>query len=267
MSYPDTATVADIVRDVAASEIVPRFQNLTAEDIREKKPGDLVTVADEAAEEALTRRLSALLPGSLVVGEEAVAANPAVLELLKSKAPVWVIDPVDGTINFAQGRPEFAVLLALVQDGRTLAGWIYDPIAGRMAMAEEGGGAWLDGARLHVTHGAARSDLRGLIGANAHRRKLEGQVGPGKLVGSLGALRCAGQEYLSLLTGAADFTAYRRIMPWDHAAGALLYREAGGQAALLSTGESYAPTTLSGGLLLAPDLGSWSALRALLTTE
>lgn len=269
MTRPDAAAIADIVRDVAATEIVPRFRNLAAGDIREKRPGDLVTIADEAAEQALTRRLSALLPGSLVVGEEAVAADPAVLDLLKSDRPVWVIDPVDGTMNFAKGHEGFAVILALVQHGRTLGGWLHDPLTGRMAVAEQGSGTWLDGTRLQVRRVTHRplGRLHGLAGANAHRKKLEAHVGEGRLLDRIGALRCAGQEYLTLLTGEADFSVYRRIMPWDHAAGALMYQEAGGHAALLTNGEDYSPAALEGGLLLASDFDVWNAVRGALTAE
>ena len=94
-------SVAAIVAEVAAEELMPRFRHLASGDVRDKGPGDPVTVADEAAERALTRRLAGLLPGSLVVGEEAASADPAVVDRLSQDNPVWIIDPVDGTTNFA----------------------------------------------------------------------------------------------------------------------------------------------------------------------
>src|SRR5215467_2079228 len=97
----DLARVTALIEETAALEILPRFQKLAAGDIREKTPGDFVTVADEAAEAHLTPLLAALLPGSLVLGEEAAAADSLLLDRLLGEPAVWVVDPVDGTGNFA----------------------------------------------------------------------------------------------------------------------------------------------------------------------
>src|SRR5258706_1538626 len=110
----DVERVDRIIREVARTEIVPRFRMLRAGDIREKSPGNLVTAADMASEAALTRRLGEILPGAVVLGEEAAAEDEGLFGLLAGDAPVWIIDPVDGTINFAHGRPGFAVIVALV---------------------------------------------------------------------------------------------------------------------------------------------------------
>ena len=113
--------------------------------IRSKSsPNDLVTDADIASERVLTAALSALLPGSRVVGEEAADADPQTLNWLAGPAPVWLVDPVDGTVNFAQGRECFAVVIALCIGGTTIAGWIYDPINALMVRARCGEGAWLE---------------------------------------------------------------------------------------------------------------------------
>lgn len=138
MSAVDLSKVAAIIAEVSAAEIMPRFRNLAAGDIRKKKGDETVTVADEVAERALTPRLMALLPGSVVVGEESVAEKPELMDLLAGDAPVWVIDPIDGTRNFAAGKAEFAVMLALVRHNETLAAWILRPITGASYMAEAG---------------------------------------------------------------------------------------------------------------------------------
>ena len=107
MSNPrfDSAQVAQLIRDVAAAEITPRFRALAAHEVREKKPGDLVTIADETAERALIPALQGLLPGSVAIGEEAISIDANLLSHLEhAERPVWVIDPVDGTVNFAHGR-------------------------------------------------------------------------------------------------------------------------------------------------------------------
>lgn len=102
----DPEAVAAIIREVARDEVLPRYKTLEAHEVRSKShPGDLVTAADEAAELALAARLRDLLPGSVVVGEEGTAANPGLLDRLTEDAPVWVLDPIDGTRNFAHGVP------------------------------------------------------------------------------------------------------------------------------------------------------------------
>ena len=262
MSLPDPEKVAAIIREVAATEIVPRFRALSAGDIREKSPGDLVTIADEAAERALTVRLADLLPGSLVVGEEACAADPAILSRLNGGAePVWIIDPVDGTSNFANGRPTFAVLLALAVKGQTVAGWIYDPLGERMAIAQAGEGAWMAGTRLRARPGGAIPDLRGSLSTKffpAEEKKRMESLRPH--FASTYRLFCAAHEYLNLLTGKGQFAVYNRTMPWDHAAGALAYAEAGGHVAKWD-GSPYHPGDVSGGILMAGDQPTWTALR------
>jgi len=153
----DIDRVSRLIVEAAAEEIMPRYTKLAAGDVREKGPGDLVTVADEAMEHRLTALLQDLLPGSAVVGEEAAARDGAVLRRLATDEPVWIIDPVDGTSNFAQAKGDFGVMVALVVGGRGVAGWIYDPVGGRMATAELGAGAWLNGKRLSV---AAAPEIR-----------------------------------------------------------------------------------------------------------
>src|SRR5215470_17897885 len=106
---------------------MPRYAKLAAGEVREKGPGDLVTVADEAVERRLAPELGQMLPGSVVLGEEAAAADPSRIELLDGTDPVWVIDPIDGTANFAEARGDFGVMVALVRHGEVLSSWIYDP--------------------------------------------------------------------------------------------------------------------------------------------
>ncbi|WP_434619620.1 inositol monophosphatase family protein [Azospirillum sp. B2RO_4] len=259
---PDIDRVSDLIRSVARTEIMPYFQKLDASGIRQKTgPTDLVTLADEAAERALTPALSALLPGSRVIGEEAASEDERVLDRIHGDDPVWIIDPVDGTINFAQGRPMFAVIVALAWKGETVAGWIHDPVDGRMATAVKGQGARLNGSRVHV---APAVPLPQMVGALSTRfcaeelgRQLEERsAGLGERV----CLSSAAQEYLRLLEGRAHYSLYHRLMPWDHAAGVLMHAEAGGYSALID-GTPYRPGLLNGSILLAPDRENWQALQ------
>jgi len=263
----DIAEVSALIEAASADEIVPRFGKLAVGDVREKGPNDLVTVADLAMERRLTSALADLLPGSTVVGEEAVADDAQIQDRLNGDAPVWLIDPVDGTSNFAEGRPAIAVIVALVQHGRTVAGWIHDPLGGVTATVEQGAGAWLGGDRLRV---APSTDPTAMIGAlnfkyfpDALRERLKARR---DRVSAVRPLFCAGQEYLRLARGQIHFAQFWRIKPWDHAAGVLLHREAGGHAARIN-GEPYRPTDREGGLLLAPDAASWRALHDTLLGE
>jgi fructose-1,6-bisphosphatase/inositol monophosphatase family enzyme len=252
---PDADKVGRIIAEIAAAEIMPYFEKLGHGDVTEKGPGDLVTVADVAAEKQLSAALAALLPGSLVVGEEGVAADSSVLDVLAGETPVWLIDPIDGTANFAGGIPLFAVMVALVRDGKAMMGWIHDPVSRRTATAASGEGAWLDGTRLTV------AATTGSPGARLGNRRLARlTAGKTDLVETVFNYRCAGHEYIALASGAAQFAYYNRLFPWDHAPGELLHREAGGIAARLD-GTPYVPRGVETGLLLAHDEATWTALR------
>lgn len=253
---PDILRVDALIREVAASEILPRFGRLATGDMSEKQPGQLVTIADTEAERKLIPLLEGVLPGSVVVGEEGVAARPGLLGAVSGEGPVWLVDPVDGTQNFAEAKPVFATMVALLVNRRAVASWIYDPIADRMASAETGSGAFLEGERLGVAPAVVLAEMKGrLTGRTA--KKLKGKIG------SSFYQRCAGHEYLALARGEAHFALFRRLYPWDHAPGELLVREAGGYARRLDR-TAYEPSEVDATLLLAPDGRSWDALRALI---
>jgi fructose-1,6-bisphosphatase/inositol monophosphatase family enzyme len=235
----DATKVEDIIRHVAATEVMPRFQNLAAGDIREKNPGDFVTVADEASEKALSQLLRELLPGSDVVGEEAVAKDLRVLEKLKGDAPVWVIDPIDGTYNYSHNRSTFGILVALVHRGITTHGFAYDAPGDRMAVAELGAGATLNGRKTALAQRG--NDLAGLVcqggGAQAwHFDKIR------PLFKQVVNHRCSLHDFMDVYTGAADCVVHiNRATPWDHAANVLISGEAGGVTTILD-GEVYDPS-------------------------
>lgn len=257
MTVVDPGRVDNIIRETAREIILPRFQCLTAEEVREKRPGDLVTIADTEAERALTRRFADLLPGSLVVGEEAVAGDPAVLDRLSGQGPVWIIDPVDGTSNFANGRSLFAVIVAMVVEGRTVQGWIHDPLNDRTAIAALGDGAWIGDRRLRVSPDGPVADMVGSVGL----RKAADTVA--RSVRELVRQGSAAHDYLALAEGRIQFAYFRRLRPWDHAAGVLLHGEAGGTSALMD-GQPYRPLFTESAMLLTPGQPSWDRLALLL---
>ncbi|MCF4141126.1 inositol monophosphatase [Streptomyces sp. Tue 6430] len=238
--------VEDAVREAAAAEILPRFRQLAAHEVDQKTgPHDLVTDADRNAELYLTKALAALLPGSVVVGEEAVHANPAVYEAIRGDAPVWIVDPVDGTRQFVHGDDGFCTLVALARHGVVHASWTYAAARGRLATAVRGGGAFLDGERLFAGPPAPGRDL---TVATSHpdyttddqKRALLGLWTDGVAPRACGS---AGLEYLAVARGELDATAFSWEAAWDHAAGLLLVEEAGG-AHLTLGGE---PFRITGG--------------------
>lgn len=277
-TIPEPTAVIGIIREVAASEILPRFRNLGANDVAHKRrPGDLVTIADTESERHLSARLRALLPGSAVVGEEGAEADPGVMAALGATAPVWLLDPVDGTVNFASGIPCFAVIVGLCIGGETRAGWIYDPLAGETMWAIAGEGAWTEDAsghraRLQISAGRPLAAMRGSLSRRAGERLVaafaaepDGAEAGGQAP-SWVRYGCVGREYMDVCRGILDFAQYARLKPWDHAAGVLIHREAGGRGALRGTRTAYRaePQIVEDTLLLAPDLPTWQTLDRLL---
>ncbi len=264
------SSLMGVMAEVAAAEVLPRFRGVMSESARTKTgPDDLVTDADIAAERALGIALSALLPGVVMVGEEAVSADPTVLDRLSGDDLVAVVDPVDGTWNFAHGLPIFGMILALVQGGRTLAGVIHYPVTGDFIAATPGGGAWhvaADGARTRLSV-AAPAPVAELSGFIAPRRMARAeQVALAALqFRATQTLRCSAWEHRAICSGAMGFLLTEGLMPWDHAAGVLIHAEAGGFSALLDGG-AYRPTLTAGHLLLAPDAETWDSVRGVFVT-
>jgi fructose-1,6-bisphosphatase/inositol monophosphatase family enzyme len=223
--------VEEAVRKAAAAEIMPRFRQLAAHEIDQKTgPHDLVTDADRKAEEYLTGALTALLPGSVVVGEEAVHANPATYEAIRGDAPVWIVDPVDGTRQFVHGDPGFCTLVALALDGVVHASWTFAPAREEFATAVRGRGAVVDGTPLRSGSPAPGSELRVATShpdytTEEQKRALLGLRTEGVRPRPCGS---AGLEYLAVARGELDATAFSWEAAWDHAAGLLLVEEAGG---------------------------------------
>jgi fructose-1,6-bisphosphatase/inositol monophosphatase family enzyme len=262
------ATAADrAIREAVRAEVLPRRRQLAAHEVIQKTgPHDLVTVADRRAEEHLTRSLTALLPGSVVVGEESVHAEPARYAALRGDAPVWIVDPVDGTRQFVRGGDGFCTLVALARHGEVLASWTYAPVPGLMAVARLHGGALLNGEVLRAGSAPADGVLRVASShpdftTEAHKRALTGLD-----TASVRRRSCAsaGMEYLRVASGELDAVAFSWELAWDHAAGLLLVSEAGGASATL-VGE---PFRLAGGNVLpfsaARDAGTLRRVLGLL---
>ncbi|WP_330308543.1 MULTISPECIES: inositol monophosphatase family protein [unclassified Streptomyces] len=241
-----TSDVEEAVRKAAAAEIMPRFRQLAAHEIDQKSgPHDLVTDADRKAEEYLTGALNALLPGSVVVGEEAVHADPATYDAIRGAAPVWIVDPVDGTRQFVHGDPGFCTLVALAVDGVVRASWTFAPARDEFATAIRGRGAVLDGVPLRSGSPEPGRDLDIATSHPDYTTDEQKRALLGLRVEGVAPRACgsAGLEYLAIARGELDGVAFSWEAAWDHAAGLLLVEEAGG-AHLTLTGE---PFRITGG--------------------
>jgi fructose-1,6-bisphosphatase/inositol monophosphatase family enzyme len=257
---PDLEQVAAIMREVARDELLSRFQALAKDEIWEKARGGTVTTADMESERRLKSALSEMVSGSVVLAEEEAEENPASIDCLQGDAPVWIVDPLDGTRNFAGGNDTFAMIVAYFDRGAVRAGWILEPVTGRMAVAAEGAGAWNDDGPLKASSSAPTEQQTGFLG-NRIRRNEEVAARFGELVN----LRCRGIEYMALASGRLDFAHYRSLKPWDHAAGDLIVREAGGYVAGFDSAARYQPAAPDyNGLLVASDENSWREIADLL---
>jgi len=225
------AAVEAIMREASERAILPHYQSLAASEIDNKAVDDVVTIADREAEALLTQRLSALLPEAAVVGEEAVFEDASVMERLKDGL-CWIVDPVDGTNNFAAGKPPFGVIVALADRGEILGGWILDCLSGRFCHAGLGTGAWIDGERITArTTGESPpvAAISTIFLDDGARKKVLTHIAPHYRLVDIP--RCAAEQYPRLLLGTNDISVFNRTLPWDHAAGVLLLNEAGGKAA------------------------------------
>jgi fructose-1,6-bisphosphatase/inositol monophosphatase family enzyme len=258
----DHQQVEALLREAAAREILPLWRNLHDHQVEEKQRNDVVTVADRACEAWLGGRLQALLPGSLVVGEEAAHDDPSIMAALESVRPVWIIDPLDGTNNFAAGQEPIAVMVCLVRQGETLAAWIYDPLGDSLLSAEKGAGTSLDGQTIRLTpHEGPAAGINGALSTKylPDAMKPAARSGASQLGKAL-ASGCAGYDYRAMATGIYQFQFYYRTLPWDHAPGALIVEEAGGVARRYD-GRPYRPEADGRGLITACDAQTWAIVR------
>ena len=265
----DTDTVSTIIRDVVRQVLAAHDQSTIA--VREKSVGEPVTLVDQEIERALTTRLGSLDSSIRLVGEEATGDTAdSLTDLINGR--VWLIDPLDGTGNYAAGSNDFGTMVALLENGETVMSWIYQPITDVMYCAQHGEGATRNGGpiqprqlRSNPTDLSTLSRLRGVVltrflpsdvrasveksYANFHT------VGPGT--------KSAAIEYPLLATGELDFALFWRTLPWDHAPGALLVAETGGRVSRID-GSPYRPGLEGQGLLVCSDRNLWPIVASAL---
>ncbi|MCU6452817.1 inositol monophosphatase [Sphingomonas sp. A2-49] len=228
MHHPHHDAVVALMRRVGADIVMPRFRNLAADQIEEKAADDMVTIADRESEDALTAGLAPLDAGIRVVGEEAVAADASLVDGI-GQGRVWLIDPIDGTNNYASGITPFGIMIALVEDGETQAGWILDPVDGRLCHAVRGEGTFIDGVRVHVRPGEGPRPSAVIATYHLSDDEKAAIVRRAETTFTVAPMpRCAAEQYPRLVLGTNQVALFQKTLPWDHAAGSLLLREAGG---------------------------------------
>lgn len=255
-----TRDVHRLMREASERAIMPRYQSLAAHEVDAKAADDVVTIADHEAEAILTEGLAKLLPEATIVGEEACHADPALMDRLGDDL-CWIVDPLDGTNNFAAGKPPFGVLVALAERGETIAGWIYDCLSGRFCHAQIGKGAYVDGERVYARTSGQVPPVAAisLIFADpAEREALKTGIAPHYTCVDIP--RCAAEQWPRLVLGINDVSIFQRTLAWDHAAGVLLLNEAGGKAARFDGRPYHVDEHLQPGLLGASSPALWDEL-------
>ncbi|MBM3307832.1 MAG: inositol monophosphatase [Candidatus Eisenbacteria bacterium] len=195
-------------------------------DVALKSPRELVTTMDRAAEDAIVRAIRDAFPGDAILAEEGSSKAG-------STGRVWIVDPLDGTNNYAHGYPFFSVAIGVEEDGAPAAGVVYDPLRDEMFAAEAGGGATLNGRPLRVSDAGALADSLVATGFPYDRseRTDNNLANLNRVVLAARGIRRAGSAALDLAyvaRGRLDGYWELGLRPWDVAAGGLVVREAGG---------------------------------------
>ena len=219
-----------LLRRVSETTILPHYKSLTAGQIEDKGGNDPVTIADRESEEMLREGLERIVPGLAFVGEEATHADPSVADGLSGDC--WIVDPLDGTRNFAGGKPPFGIIVAMASGGEAHTGWIYDCLTGRLCTAHRGKGAFVDGERITARETGETPPVAAIsliFMDEAKREATKENISPHYRLVDIPY--CAAEQYPRLALGENDVSIFERTLAWDHAAGVLWLNEAGGKAA------------------------------------
>lgn len=254
--------VAGALREAADTVVMPPFAEGRQIAAYDKTVGELVTEVDRACERFLAAALSKILPGISIIGEEAAHEQPELLEGLTS-GTTWVIDPIDGTANYASGQGPFGIMVALVSEGVPVAGWIFDPLKNRLCSAIRGKGAKINGQELRqrsVHRPEAPVAVTRLFHDSHARTALIDRLANNYPV--IDAPRCAADIYPAIALGELRAAVFTRTIAWDHAAGIVFLNEAGGVAARPDGSEFVCSVTRTGAIA-ATDRQTFAELQSL----
>lgn len=249
MTLPDLNPLETLLRRIGRTEILPRFQRIGAEF---KADGSLLTEADLASDRRLQSELAALHPQIAFLSEEMDAEQQQ--SLLAAGNPLWCLDPLDGTSNFAAGIPYFGLSLGLIVDGRVALGLIYDPVRDECFSASRGGGARLNGQPLRTPE--MDRELRRCVALIDYKRLTPGlrqrlvEHPPYHSQRNFGS--CA-LEWGWLAAGRGQIYLHGGQKLWDIAAGSLILEEAGGASCTLSAEPTFIPALPPRSVVASPD--------------
>ena len=230
-----------LIREAARDELVARFRRTSR---HEKADGSWITAADLAMQDRLKSALAARHPEIGFLGEEMEAGEQQRLLDDSSGSGIWVLDPLDGTSNFAAGIPLFGVSLALLQGGRIVAGIVYDPMHDESFAATLGGGATLNGEPLHAKPaGIPMAKTTACIDFKRLPPQLAARIAATPPYSSQRSIGSVALDWCWVAAGRFHLYLHGRQRLWDYAAGSLVLAEAGGYADTLDG--TLAPPTLA----------------------
>ena len=252
-----TRLVCQIARE-AGSYIREERAGFSVEKVERKHAHDYVSYVDKGSEQRIVKALRELLPEAGFITEEGTAQSTSIASHPSSLTPhpssltphlspltseyIWVVDPLDGTTNFIHGFAPYAVSIALIRGREILVGVVYEICADECYYAWQGGGAWMNGAPIHVGSSAVNDALICLqypYNSDAYKPVIKRLID--RFYGNVGSIRSIGSAAMALCyvaVGRLDAYAERYIGQWDYMAGALIVQEAGGRVSNYE-GEDY----------------------------
>ncbi|MBU0499233.1 MAG: inositol monophosphatase [Gammaproteobacteria bacterium] len=239
MLKEDLEFIGELLARVGRDELLSRFHRVGS---RRKADGSLVTDADIASQRVIGEALAARWPGTLLLGEE-MSREEQEAAIALTALPLWVLDPLDGTTNYAAGIPFFAISLALIEGGEVRFGMVHDPSRSETFLALKGEGAWLNGERL-VLGGDCESALGESVAMVDFKRLERGLATSLVCAPPYRSQRGFGSvalEWCWLAAGRGHLYLHGGQKLWDYAAGELILREAGGAV----SGQEQIPLTLA----------------------
>ncbi len=238
MTLPDLDTLTTLVRECAEQELLPRFAGCG---LRFKTDGSIVTEADLAMQQRVSKALEAQWPHFQLLGEEMSESEQRAL-LSQAERGLWCLDPLDGTSNFAAGVPFFAVSLALLVEGQIVLGLVYDPVRGECFTARRGEGAWLNGERLARLDSIPALALKQCLAAVDFKRlptQLARRLAEQPPYASQRSFGSVALDWCWVAAGRFHVYLHGKQKLWDYTAGSLVLHEAGGLATTLDGEDVY----------------------------
>lgn len=242
--------VADLLREVAKSEILPRFLRVGH---TRKEDGSMLTEADLACQHALTECLPQIVPHP-VLGEEMSREEQDDL-WEHHQDGLWVVDPIDGTTNFINGLPHFAISVALMQQGKSVLGVIYNPITNELYSAAKDQGAYLNGVRLPLRKNSNRlkDAIAGIDAKYLRSARLASRLNSIAPFSSQRSMGSSTLDWCYLAAGRYDIYLHGGQRLWDYAAGAIILEEAGGRIASLQQDDFWSDIPWKRSVIAASD--------------